>query len=378
VLHSSQADIFDTSGLEQAEIAFSLSRRHALPFGVVAISVADTDPPAARRDAIRTPDFAHILRIEDALRDGLRRTDLMARSNDRGGYLVFCPATPPEGLKEVTERIKRLGRSRCIRTGAASFQNDGLTLHDLIGAARSRVEPIEMAEGSSELLRATTTDFMGGQRVWPVQFRRVRGQRRLRNMRLKRLFDLAFVIALAPIWVPLTALVGLAVKVSSPRDPILFVQQRTGLGGRRFGMVKFRTMVANADTIKEQLRHLNQRQWPDFKIARDPRITPLGRVLRKTSLDELPQLWNVLRGEMSLVGPRPTSFKPDTYAPWHTARLEVPPGMTGLWQIEKRGTAEFDERLRLDLEYIEHQGFIYDLWILLRTIRTVFEMRGGQ
>jgi lipopolysaccharide/colanic/teichoic acid biosynthesis glycosyltransferase len=109
----------------------------------------------------------------------------------------------------------------------------------------------------------------------------------------------------------------------------------------------------------------------------DPRITPIGRILRRTSLDELPQLINVLKGDMSLVGPRPTSFSPATYEPWQTARLSVRPGVTGLWQVEGRGRVDFDDRLRLDLTYIERRGFFYDLWILLRTIPAVIQQRGS-
>jgi len=383
VIRPPQPQDIRESTLDRAEFAFSLSRRHALPFGVVALRVLDIERAVTQEGALLPRDFAERFRVEDTLRNALRRTDLMARSDDRGGYLVFCPSTPPEGLKELTERIQRLGSPRRILTGVASFEQDGLTLPDLIGEARKRAQPIEGVASSDttrfpETPTATQPGFKDGRALWPVQFQRMSGHRRLRSMRLKRAFDLVFVLALAPVWAPVAGLVALAVKLSSPRDPILFVQQRTGLGGRRFGMVKFRTMVTNADVLKHQLRHLNQRRWPDFKIDEDPRITPLGRILRNTSLDELPQLWNVLRGDMSLVGPRPTSFTADTYDTWHTARLDVPPGMTGLWQIEKRDTVEFDERLRLDLEYIQRQGFFYDLWILFRTIRTVFEMRGGQ
>jgi lipopolysaccharide/colanic/teichoic acid biosynthesis glycosyltransferase len=111
-------------------------------------------------------------------------------------------------------------------------------------------------------------------------------------------------------------------------------------------------MVRNARELREQLLHLNELTLPDFKISNDPRITKLGRILRKTSLDELPQIINVLRGEMSLVGPRPTSFDESTYALWQTERLEVLPGITGLWQINGRSEVDFDERSRLDIQYV--------------------------
>lgn len=136
-------------------------------------------------------------------------------------------------------------------------------------------------------------------------------------------------------------------------------------------MFKLRTMVHNAEELKVSYNHLNQLSYPDFKIAEDPRITRVGRVLRKTSLDELPQVFNVLRGEMSLVGPRPTSFRPDTYSLWHTARLEVKPGITGLWQISGRNELDFDERLRLDIAYIRRRSLALDLRILVRTVGAV-------
>ena len=139
---------------------------------------------------------------------------------------------------------------------------------------------------------------------------------------------------------------------------------RTGQGGIRFRMFKFRTMFTNAEDLKEDYLHLNQLTWPDFKISDDPRVTRVGHLLRKTSLDELPQLLNVLKGDMSLVGPRPTSFDASTYDLWHTERLEVMPGITGLWQISGRGDVDFDERLRMDVEYIERQSIWLDLWII--------------
>jgi lipopolysaccharide/colanic/teichoic acid biosynthesis glycosyltransferase len=142
-------------------------------------------------------------------------------------------------------------------------------------------------------------------------------------------------------------------------------------------MYKFATMVKNAEELKTQYAHLNELTWPDFKITDDPRVTPIGRILRKTSLDELPQFINVLKGDMSLVGPRPTSFDASTYDLWHTERLEVLPGITGLWQINGRSNLDFNERLRLDIEYIENRSLWLDTQILLRTVTAVFSQRGA-
>jgi lipopolysaccharide/colanic/teichoic acid biosynthesis glycosyltransferase len=194
-------------------------------------------------------------------------------------------------------------------------------------------------------------------------------------LRVKRMVDIALCLLAAPLLVPILVLCALAVRLDSP-GPIVFTQLRTGQHGRRFRMYKFRTMVTNAEELKEQLRHLSIVPAPDFKLLDDPRITRVGKFLRATSLDELPQVINVLRGEMSLVGPRPTSFEPTTYDLWHTVRLEVPPGITGLWQIEGRNETTFDERLRLDVAYIRRMSLGSDLAILFRTATAVVRRPG--
>ena len=196
-------------------------------------------------------------------------------------------------------------------------------------------------------------------------------------LRVKRLMDLTIVIGTMPFWLPLVGLIYLIIRITSPGAPVIFVQQRTGMNGRRFSMYKFRTMVPNAEELKQKYAHLNELQWPDFKITNDPRITPLGRFLRKTSLDELPQCFNILRGDMSLVGPRPTSFGAETYKLWQTERLDVLPGLTGLWQIIGRGSIEFDDRLRLDIAYIERRGLWMDIVILYKTVEAVIRRRGA-
>ena len=197
----------------------------------------------------------------------------------------------------------------------------------------------------------------------------------IRYLIAKRLFDLAVCVLLLPVVLPLFLLSALAIRLDSP-GPIFHAQERTGRDGTPFRMLKFRTMVRNAAELKAQLAHLNVLPPPDFKIPHDPRITRVGKFLRQTSLDELPQLLNVLRGDMSLVGPRPTSFAPTTYQLWHTRRLEVTPGITGLWQVKGRNTTTFDERLRLDIEYIEHRSFGLDLKILLQTVPSVLRRTG--
>lgn len=196
-------------------------------------------------------------------------------------------------------------------------------------------------------------------------------------LHIKRIFDLAVVILAMPLWLPLMGVIALLIWITSPGAPVVFVQQRTGKAGYRFAMYKFRSMVPNAEELKKTYAHLNELQWPDFKITKDPRITPIGNFLRKTSLDELPQLFNVLKGDMSLVGPRPTSFGVETYKLWHTERLDVQPGLTGLWQIVGRASLEFDDRLRLDIAYIERRSLWFDINILIRTVTSVLKQKGA-
>lgn len=194
--------------------------------------------------------------------------------------------------------------------------------------------------------------------------------------RFKRAFDLVVCISALPLLLPIMAIVAILIWLDDP-GPVLFEQARTGKGGRRFNMYKFRTMVTNAEELKQQYAHLNELTWPDFKITNDPRITRVGDFLRKSSLDELPQIFNVIKGDMSLVGPRPTSFDVSTYSLLHTERLEVMPGITGLWQVSGRSDVDFDQRLLLDIEYIENQSFLLDIKILIMTVFAVFRREGA-
>lgn len=212
------------------------------------------------------------------------------------------------------------------------------------------------------------------------QFRGLERPARARNglwyERSKRLLDLVVCLAVLPLVLVILGICVLAIKIESP-GPALFRQARTGRGGRRFRMFKLRTMVPNAEELKERYMHLNEHRYPDFKITNDPRVTRCGRLLRKTSLDELPQIFNVIHGDMTLVGPRPTSFSAETYRLWHTARLEVKPGLTGLWQVSGRADLDFDDRLRLDIAYIRNRDIWLDIGILFRTFTAVLTTRGA-
>jgi exopolysaccharide biosynthesis polyprenyl glycosylphosphotransferase len=193
----------------------------------------------------------------------------------------------------------------------------------------------------------------------------------------KRAFDIAAATALLVLLAPVLLAVALCVKLTSS-GPVLFRQVRVGHRGDPFELLKFRTMVADAELRLEEVIDLNEASGPLFKIAEDPRVTRVGRVLRRTSLDELPQLWNVIRGEMSLVGPRP-ALPHESYV-WEPAvreRLRVKPGITGMWQVNGRSSASFDDYVRLDLLYVDNWSLLSDLAILVRTLPAVFSRRGA-
>jgi len=192
----------------------------------------------------------------------------------------------------------------------------------------------------------------------------------------KRLIDMAGSSLALLLLGPVMLAVAIATWLQDPRAPVLFRQERAGLGGRPFALLKFRTMVRNADALKEELRHLSLVPWPDFRLEEDPRVTRLGRFLRRTSLDELPQLLNVLRGDMSLVGPRPTSFAMDTYDPWQTGRLDFRPGITGPWQVRGRTTMDFEERCRLEISFFRKPSLRRELALLIATASAVFRRTG--
>ncbi len=194
---------------------------------------------------------------------------------------------------------------------------------------------------------------------------------------LKRLLDVVGAGIGLVLTSPLMAVVALMIKLESP-GPVVYSAERTGAKGRRFRCYKFRSMVTDAADLKEDLRSRNQRHGPIFKLDDDPRVTRIGRVIRRYSLDELPQLWNVLRGEMSLVGPRPHPVdEVNHYELQHFRRLDVKPGITGLWQITARDCPSFELNMHLDLTYIENWSLRLDLRILAGTVRVLFAPEGA-
>jgi lipopolysaccharide/colanic/teichoic acid biosynthesis glycosyltransferase len=197
------------------------------------------------------------------------------------------------------------------------------------------------------------------------------------RMAWKRPLDIALVLIGLPAFLPFFLLIALAIKLTSP-GPVFFVQTRVGRNGRRFGMVKFRSMYRDAEARRAALLAQSDRAGLCFKSRNDPRITPVGRIIRRLSLDELPQLINVLRGDMSLVGPRPAL--PEEVAAYPAramGRLAAPPGITGLWQVSGRADIGFEDMIELDLAYVRDASLATDLSILARTVGAVVSGRGA-
>jgi exopolysaccharide biosynthesis polyprenyl glycosylphosphotransferase len=198
-------------------------------------------------------------------------------------------------------------------------------------------------------------------------------------MFIRRLLDIALASAILLSFGPLFMIpAAILIKLTSP-GPILFKQLRCGLNGRQFVMYKFRSMIDNAEQLRVELETLNEMDGPVFKSSRDPRITFIGKILRRFSVDELPQVFNVLRGDMSLVGPRPPlPQEVARYERWHRRRLSMKPGMTCLWQISGRNEVSFEDWMKLDLTYIDNWSLLLDLKILLKTVPVVLMGRGAK
>jgi exopolysaccharide biosynthesis polyprenyl glycosylphosphotransferase len=194
---------------------------------------------------------------------------------------------------------------------------------------------------------------------------------------LKRLFDIVASFTALAVLSPLFLGVAAIIKLTSP-GPVFFIQERVGLHGSKFGLLKFRSMVTNAEALKDQLLAFNEQSGPVFKIANDPRITPFGRFIRKYSIDELPQLVNILRGDMTVVGPRPPVQKEVAqYKPWQRRRLSVRPGLTCYWQVSGRNNIGFDDWMQLDLQYVDNWDLVVDLRLILQTFPVVLLGKGA-
>jgi exopolysaccharide biosynthesis polyprenyl glycosylphosphotransferase len=262
------------------------------------------------------------------------------------------------------------GIERVVLAPGAEHHADMLALVGEIkslGVKISVLPSVSQAGGMSfELDRIDGTTLLG---VRGFEFNRS-------SQILKRSMDLAISGAALLLFAPLMAFAALAIKLTSS-GPVFYRQTRVGRHGETFKMLKFRTMYENSDALRTELRHLNEAGGGLFKIPDDPRVTRIGRVLRSLSLDELPQLWNVLRGEMSLVGPRPLVVEEDRLIQgWHRQRLSLTPGMTGYWQVLGSARIPLDEMVKLDYGYVQNWSAWHDIQLLLRTIPFVARRRG--
>lgn len=278
-----------------------------------------------------------------------------------GGFDELSHIIDTRVVDEVAIALPIKSQYLQIKAAIDRLEEQGITVHllsDFFPHQLAKIKPTEF-QGLPLMSLTSTAPF-----CWRTE--------------VKRLLDIAVSGVLLVIGSPVFVLAAIAVKLDSPGS-IFFNQERMGFSKRRFTMIKFRTMVSDAESRMEAIGHLNEKDGPIFKITNDPRITRVGRFLRKFSIDELPQLINVFLGDMSLVGPRPLSIRDalNLEQAWQKRRFSVKPGMTCLWQISGRSNLSFDEWVELDLKYIDTWSLQLDWWILLKTLPAVIAARGA-
>jgi|SRR5579871_3963154 len=275
-----------------------------------------------------------------------------------------------ETLRECSPSLLRTtpDRENGVHLQGSVASSDVSTTRDvLIEATEAQATVVDSATPAIDCTPRFTREFVDP--LFPC--------REVRYAASKRAFDVLFSVAILAVLWPFMVIIAALIKLTS-RGPVFFKQVRVGKGGRYFYCYKFRSMCVDAEAKKEQLMHLNEADGPVFKIKRDPRITPIGSFLRKFSLDELPQFINVLKGEMSIVGPRPPiPAEVDSYGPHERQRLAVVPGLTCIWQVSGRSSLSFERWVELDLQYIETMSFSSDLKIVLKTIPAVLMGSGA-
>jgi exopolysaccharide biosynthesis polyprenyl glycosylphosphotransferase len=303
------------------------------------------------------------------------------RGTKGGIAFEFLGAVAPEGVEalpllgsSVAELPEILEQTRPDELILPEADFDERTVLDVVERAHRAGVKVRLVPNTTELL-VQKGEYVPGQGVLLFDLRPpiLTGW----DWAVKRGFDMLGSALIVVVGLPVWLLVTLAIKLDS-RGPVFYVDKRVGVGEREFGMLKFRTMVAGAAAQQAQLEAANEASGALFKIRDDPRVTRVGRLLRRLSIDELPQLVNVLRGQMSLVGPRPLPRRDyELLEDWHRARYLVLPGMTGLWQISGRSGLSFDDLVRLDFTYLENWSIGLDITIIARTIPAVIAGRGA-
>jgi exopolysaccharide biosynthesis polyprenyl glycosylphosphotransferase len=323
-----------------------------------------------QRRALLVGSGKHIDEVAHAL-EARSRTQV-----DVAGYISLTPR-PQNGLRslgQMDDLPNVLGRERIQEVIIADPDFPQEQAVELVDLCHQRGVTVQVAPSTMEILM-DRAEFVAGQvvplfKLRPPVFEGI-------DYAVKRTFDL--VVASVGLFFisPVLLAIALAVKLTS-RGPVIYRSVRPGIAGKPFYCFKFRTMRQHAELIQPDLESLNEKSGALFKIREDPRLTGLGRFLRRYSLDELPQLLNVVRGEMSLVGPRPLPMRDfNRLEDWHKKRYLVLPGITGLWQVSGRSELDFDDLVRLDFLYLERWSIMLDLWILLRTIPAVLSRRGA-
>ena len=317
--------------------------------------------------------------------EGIIRT--LMRHPEQGLTPVGCLASSRSdalALDYCAEHVPALGTARDVARVVAEHDIDTVVVavsafdHGVISRMINELRGSDVSIHLSAGLFEVLTSRVLVREVGGVPLITVRGvSLKAGALRTKRIFDVLVASAVLLAGLPLWLLVIASIKLDS-RGPVFYRQQRVGQGGKEFAMFKFRSMCADADTRRAELATANEATGPLFKIKDDPRATRVGRWMRKFSIDEFPQLLNVLRGEMSLVGPRPPlPHETVQYSEQHWRRMEVPPGMTGLWQVSGRSSLTFEEMVRLDLFYIENWSVGFDIALLARTVPAVLFARGA-
>jgi exopolysaccharide biosynthesis polyprenyl glycosylphosphotransferase len=323
-----------------------------------------------RRRAVLVGTGTHIRDVAHALRDAPHSPIVVV------GF-ISIKALPANGLRSLgtLQDIEEvLDAERIDEVIIADPDFPQVEAVELVDRCHGRGVRVRVAPSTMEIL-IHRAEFVPGESVplfelKPPVFEGI-------DFVLKRTFDVVGASLLLLVLSPVLAAIWLAVRLSS-RGPALYHSRRPGIGQRPFECLKFRTMYSGAERHQANLEELNEASGPLFKIREDPRMTPVGRLLRRFSLDELPQLVNVLRGEMSLVGPRPLPERDfEKLAEWHRKRYLVLPGITGLWQVSGRSELDFDDLVHLDFLYLEHWSLALDLTILFKTIPAVFSRRGA-